>query len=296
MRYSDLSLQQEKMLPELIKATPLPGRFTDSTHKIWDCETVSGPLMLKVCNSKSVSQSVFWQAMSQLFSVNLPQQLGKFEYVYKALSTLSPLTIPAFYAASSATENENAFIAVSKLPGEALLADAVTEDTVIVLSEHISSLHKQEHTNWGPLIQPEFEPPEWPKRFHASLLNMARARGDIPDAILAEALSLVKNCAAEVFVPMMPDLRWDQFLHQHTKLSALVDLDAFVCAPKELELVLLEYLLDDQQAQIFSRHYQQEHQLPDLLSIRKPYRLLLFLMNVLGEKNLETWMQAPTRF
>jgi hypothetical protein len=94
----------------------------------------------------------------------------------------------------------------------------------------------------------------------------------------------------------MPDLRWDQFLENDGKLSALVDLDAFVFAPRELDFILLEYLLNQQQARVFAQQYQQSHSLPDLSVVRKPYRLLLFLMNVLGEEDIDTWMQAAARF
>ena len=113
---------------------------------------------------------------------------------------------------------------------------------------------------------------------------------------MLEALNQVTGISVENFVPIMPDLRWDQFLQYDGKLSALVDLDAFVFGPRELELVLLEYLLDQQQAELFMLHYQQMHAMPDLSEVRTAYRLLLFLMNVLGEKNIDIWMQASIRF
>jgi hypothetical protein len=92
----------------------------------------------------------------------------------------------------------------------------------------------------------------------------------------------------------MPDLRWDQFLQQNKQLTALVDLDAFVYGPKELELVLLEYLLNSEQAELFKEHYQRHSELPDLNFVRAPYRLLLFLMNVLGETDLSNWLGEGT--
>ncbi|MEA1988688.1 MAG: hypothetical protein U9N57_05720, partial [Pseudomonadota bacterium] len=73
-------------------------------------------------------------------------------------------------------------------------------------------------------------------------------------------------------------------------------LDAFVFGAVELEFVVLEYLLDEQQAEQFKDLYQASNTLPDLTECREVYRVLLFLMNILGEESFDTWMQAPTRF
>ena len=117
----------------------------------------------------------------------------------------------------------------------------------------------------------------------------------IPADILNTALQQAKAIEVDEFVPIMPDLRWDQFLQQNDRLSALVDLDAFVFGPKGIELVLLEYLLSEQQAEIFNRHYQQYAHIPDLTPFRISYRILLFLMNVLGEQNLDNWLDRGVR-
>ena len=99
-----------------------------------------------------------------------------------------------------------------------------------------------------------------------------------------------------MFVPILPDLRWDQFLTDSNKLTGLVDLDAVVYGARELELVLLEYLLSEQQAGVFKKVYEGYQPIPDLTLCREPYRWLLFFMNVLGEQSHDAWMQAPMRF
>ena len=60
--------------------------------------------------------------------------------------------------------------------------------------------------------------------------------------------------------------------------------------PRELELVLLEYLLTPQQAEVFLNVYQSYLPWPDLSNQRLSYRLLLFLMNVLGETDIDKWL------
>ncbi|MBE9549095.1 MAG: phosphotransferase [Proteobacteria bacterium] len=294
--YPGLSAAQQKKLPNLIQATALPMMYSDSTHQLWDCETAQGPLIVKICNSANVTRSIFWQGMQSLFAVNLPGQLGEFEQVFASLAKLSPLEIPEYIASGPASAHQQAFIAVKKLPGKMLLAVDVDESMVVSLARHIGTLHQHRQASWGGFGQAQFAAEYWPHRLQDSLQLLADSHANIPADILAEAIKLAGNCEVNEFVPIMPDLRWDQFLQHQGKLSALVDLDAFVFAPRELELVLLEYILDERQARVFSRHYQQAHCLPDLSGLRKPYRLLLYLINVLGEKNIDRWMQAPARF
>ena len=99
---------------------------------------------------------------------------------------------------------------------------------------------------------------------------------------------------------MMLDLRWDQLRSvdngdlDHDRSDndslALIDLDAFVIAPKNLDLVLLQYVLSPAQWLLFKQQYCQTHVWPDYTQQKPCYQLLLFLMNVLGETDLRRWM------
>ncbi|MFW5451256.1 MAG: phosphotransferase [Methylophagaceae bacterium] len=325
MNYPKLSLAQQQKLPELIQVNALPMMFDDSTHQLWRCETAQGPLILKVCNRNNVVQSTFWQGMKSLFDVDIPNQLAQFEQVFQIVTSLSSLAIPDYIASdsqshkqipsilrSSKDEDINhgspfdrlrvngrspAFIAVQELSGVMVEADAVNDKMVVSLADHLAKLHQATQSTWGRIGHTNFDVQQWLLRLKGTLKLLAdRQEVAIPDELLNEAIEQAENCTTEEFVLIMPDLRWDQFLQQDGKLIALVDLDAFVFGPRELELVLLEYLLTEQQAKVFATHYQQIHSLPDLSQVRKPYRLLLFLMNVLGETDLDVWMQSPTRW
>jgi len=299
VNYPDLTRNQQQSLPELIQLTALPVMYDDSTNRLWHCETVDGPMMLKVCDSHNVNISPFWQGMKDLFGIDLPDQLDKFSQVYCETKTFSPLTIPDYIASSSTMEKDqsSAFILARLLPGTVVEPRHVDDGMVADLAEHISELHQYKRLTSGAIYSEGRNVEYWPKHLRKCLVKLAKHHGDIiPKTILDEALTEVEQCSVENFVPIMPDLRWDQFLQQDGKLSALVDLDAIVYGPRDLELILLEFLLDKQQAALFIEKYQQTHSLPHLDSVRKPYRLLLFMMNVLGEKNVDAWMQAPTRF
>ena len=299
VNYPSLSENQQQTLPQLIQLTALPVMYDDSTNRLWQCETVDGSMMLKVCDGHNVNTSLFWQGMKDLFAIDLPEQLDKFEQVYSKVTEFSPLTIPDYIASDSATESEQspAFILARLLSGFMVESHQINDEMVRDFAQHISDLHQNKRLTWGAFYSEGMDASQWPKRLRDVLITLAEMQTNtIPNDLLSAALDVVDQCTVDSFVPIMPDLRWDQFLQQDGKLSALVDLDAIVYGPRELELVLLEFLLNEQQAAVFIKKYQQTHSLPNLSKVRKQYRLLLFMMNVLGEKNVDAWMQAPTRF
>jgi hypothetical protein len=266
--------------------------FDDSTHQLWHCDTVEGEFMLKVCDGNAVAKSIFWKGMSLLFDVQLPAQLGEFKHVYDLVSQNSPLTIPDYIASDSEDRNkqQRAFILTRIMPGSMVEPEGVDDTMVIALAKHLSQLHAQKEITWGRVAEPKLALNDWSVRLQSTLTTLAEQQ-NIPEELLEEALAQAKESTPDYAVPIMPDLRWDQFLQEDGKLSTLVDLDAIVFAPRELELVLLEYLFTPAQAKVFVLEYQ--HRI-DLLHVRIVYRLLLFMMNVLGEKDLERWMMSPT--
>ena len=296
-RYPKLSLNQQHNLPTLIKATRWPSMYEDSTHQLWHCDTVDGEFMLKVCNSNNVLSSTFWQGMSHLFDVQLPTQLGHFKTVYNVVEQQGTLLIPDYIASSSNSINntEEAFILTEIMSGSMIFSNKVDDAMVEALAKHISQLHSEKYILWGKAIQPEFVLSDWSKRLQMTLQILAEKQA-IPSTLLTRALTQAQTISPSVAVLTMPDIRWDQFLQNEGKLTTLVDLDAFVYAPRELELVLLEILLNESQAAIFVNVYRQQHSLPDLSNVRMAYRLLLFLMNVLGETDIDAWLKNTCRF
>lgn len=271
------------------------SQYEDSTNSVWRLETDSGPLVLKLCDGHQIQQSRFWLGMRSLFDVHLPAQLHTFDQVYAFINQHSPLRIPALLAASagSAEGGYPGFVLAQALAGETLTSDAVNDSYVSQLAHHLASLHMQQQSRWGSLAHPEFSAEQWPVRLHDTLRTLASTHKFADRQLIDEIATQALQCRPRHFCPIMPDLRWDQFLLHDGQLSALVDLDAFVWGPVEMEFVLLEYLLTADQWRIFTEQYQQYCPLPVLDILRAPYRMMLFLMNVLGEQDLQTWLQAP---
>ncbi len=277
-------------LPTFNSATHITQRFDDSTHELWLLESSASSSFLKICSNTS---SPFWQIMQSLFDFDLPQQIGNFAQLYRFIDAATPLQIPTIVTAVSAQQKDNssyhnAYIVSSLVTGEAV--DKPNLIMVEQLAEHIAGLHQHTFTSWGCFYgSPNNK--QWPETL-VHILQDFSAQQTIPTEYLAEAIDACQHIETAEFVPIMPDLRWDQFLQEDGELTALVDLDAFVSAPRELDFVLLEYLLSAEHYAHFCQCYSTVLTIPDISEVRPAYRLLLFLMQVLGETDIDTWMNA----
>jgi hypothetical protein len=291
VNYPNLTPSQQKDLPALIQpASMMAAKFEDSTHQLWQCQTIDGPMMLKVCNQQIVAASSFWQGMNSLFALSFPACLADMAAIYKQVQYISPLIVPE-YIASDFYESAS-YILVRLIEGDDINAEAISDEMVQNLAHHISDCHRHQSATWGTLLTPQLSEDQWSTRLQCTLRQLATTRA-IPQNILQDALQQAGMIKEIECVSIMIDLRWDQFLHQNGKLTAIVDLDAFVTGPRALELVLLEYLLDKRQAVIFKQYYEKTHLMPDLTKVRTAYRVLLFLMNVLGDTDIKHWMNSP---
>lgn len=286
--YPRLSPTEQANLPKLVaEPSAMPNKFEDSTHALWHCHTVDGEMVLKVCNHASVAKSHFWLGTNHLFAVDFPKNLENIHLTHDFLTKHGALKVPDYIAASA-----NRFVLTRFLPGVDLEAPQIDDKWVVRLAKHIAKLHQRTYQQWGSLHAPQFASEDWAKRLHETLRFLAE-KSDTPiaEAMLGEVLALAENVQETEFVPMMLDLRWDQLRCLSSNDLALVDLDAFVVAPRALDLVLIEYILSPAQLAIFKREYCETHPWSDNTAQNPCYQLLLFLMNVLGEANLDDWMK-----
>lgn len=291
--YPQLSASEQASLPKLIaQPTAIPNKFEDSTHQLFYCQTTDDGMVLKVCNVATIEKSPFWRGANHLFAADFPNSLGDIHLTHHFLAKNGTLSVPEFIAAGA-----NRFVLTRFVTGKDLETELISEQWVVALANHIAKLHKCTYSRWGKLHAPQFSAQEWASRLYETL-NFLTQQYDmrIEEALLSEILRQATNIHETEFVPVMLDMRWDQFRccqssADDTNTLALIDLDAFVIAPRALDLILLEYVLTPVQWARFKQHYMQIHAWPDLAAQKSCYQLLLFLMNVLGERDLAKWMQ-----
>ncbi|MFK3936410.1 hypothetical protein ACI2JA_02705 [Alkalihalobacillus sp. NPDC078783] len=109
-----------------------------------------------------------------------------------------------------------------------------------------------------------------------------------------EQLQHVSHPESSTFV--LIDMDPTQFLSDGNIITGLVDTEAYVVAPRELDFIGLEYLLDEQSAAAFKEGYQTVLALPQLDQVRMPYRFLYRLLSVQGNVELKAWMNEKILF
>lgn len=292
--YPLLTPLEQANLPALT-ATPtaLPSQFEDSTHQVFLCDTDDGVMVLKMCDELAVVKSGFWQGANHLFGADFPNSLAYIQQTHDLLTKQGLYAVPNFVV-SSRCDSQQQFVLTRFIEGEEVTAVKVTDAMVVQLGKHIAHLHQQAQSTWGNLHAPSFQAVEWSERLQATLTTLsAQSKVAIPEPLLQAVLALASVLEESEFVPMMLDLRWDQFRrvgNEKSDVLTLIDLDAFVMAPRALDLVLLEYILTPPQFTLFKAMYSNAHDWPDY-ALQKPcYQLLLFLMQVLGETDVESWM------
>jgi Ser/Thr protein kinase RdoA (MazF antagonist) len=286
--YPLLTPSEQASLPKLIaQPIAIPNKFADSTHQLFYCQTANGEMVLKVCNQATIEKSHFWLGANHLFAADFPNSLGNIHLTHHFLEKNGVLAVPDFVSASA-----RRFVIAHFLAGKDIETEHITDQWVIQLAEHIARLHQCTYSNWGKLYAPQFYAKQWASRLHETLVVLVKQHGWlVTEPLVAEILAHAKNINETGFVPMMLDLRWDQFRCLSNNDLALIDLDAFVIAPRALDLVLLEYVLTPSQLAVFKKHYIRTHTWPYHTADTPCYQLLLFLMNVMGETNLAKWMQ-----
>ncbi|QBZ84114.1 aminoglycoside phosphotransferase family protein [Hydrogenovibrio crunogenus] len=277
----------------------IPSLYDDSSHTIFLHETASQKEVIKALNSQSAEDSPFWQGMAEFFGVHLKQQLQHFDSLYPLIAQYSPLEIPALLQ-TLVVPNESIWaIKTDFLPGQSVQSELVTSQMVRQLAEHLACLHQVESDQFGYIFgktKTETKP-SWPQHVKQQLTQLLSVH-PLLNSTEQEALlgQIDARFQPSEFGVIMPDLRWDQFLQQENALTGLTDLDALVFGPVELDWVLLEYLLKPEQAQLFCAEYERHRAIPEIGAVRSVYRVMLFLMNVLGEKNYQAWRDYPALF
>ena len=286
--YPKLSLTEQAGLPRLIAPpTAMPSKFEDSTHQLWHCQTVQGEMVLKVCNQQNITQSTFWLGLNHLFGADFPNSLANIANTHEFLTQHGTLQVPEFVASK-----DNQFVLTRFIKGKDLTASHLDESSIIALAKHIVHLHMQSDTHWGDLHAPQFSAEYWTYRLKQTLSLLAeKSTIPIDKAWLNVVLEQASKIKETRFVPMMLDLRWDQLRYCDNDALVLIDLDAFVIAPKSLDLVLIANLMTEAQLALFKQHYENYQAWPDYTQQKPCYQLLLFLMKVFGETNLASWMK-----
>lgn len=251
--------------------------FDDATHCVYRLTTAQGAFALKVLRKK---QTPFWRGMDALFDVKLAQQVTRSIEHYACAADVFSLPVPTLIDYSEVSADSPAYLLTTWLAGELIDSLPVSAQLIEDMAYADAQRHQKKQMTWGCAVAPSYSMQDWQARIASILPN-----------VTSSALN------SDGFVPMIMDMRWDQCLQQQGRLSALVDIDALVYAPKALELVLMEYWLTSAELTVWRQTYLScGGELPALRDVRSLYRQLLWPWQILGPSCQDEWMQWPTFF
>jgi len=286
---------------ELSKIEEIKPLFDDSSCQVWKLEFKqkrAGYHRAVLKKADGQQNTPFWQMMAILFDVSIAENLTHGRVTYQLVAETVDIAVPQFIEAAEC--ERDTCLLVSEIDGEPMPVSMVDDDSVRAIAQYLHSLHSVEFNLFGSIRQASnrqgIEIAEWSERLLKCLTSLAKKQkfSQIELDAISKQLQTLKT---ERFVPLMMDLRWDQFAQTEGQISGVFDLDAYVSAPIELDFVILEYLLNDKQSKLFVETYiQLGGVIPDMKPVRKVYRTLFYLVNSMGESDYQKWMSQTEYF
>ena len=290
---------QPLFIDPILEQTAFPPAYTDHTNHVWRIRTASEDVVVRLPRQTGDPTSPFWWGSNHLFGID-PRHPAALVAVNAQLARLSPLPVPRALRVGAVAGQP--CLVVERLPGSRLdnLNDLPLA-TATALGTAVARIHTRRYPWWGA---PAGATPHALVTFHARLADTLRglvSRFFSADAALSAALAPLAARAARLPPPedaalVMLDIDATQFLTDGERLTGLVDTDAYVVAPRALDLVGYEFELDRAHAAAFASGYRAVQPLPDLRAVRPIYRYLLRLLEVQGNVPLDIWSGWPAHF
>ena len=283
----------------IVEQVLFPPAYSDHTNLVWRVRTAHEEVIVRMPRAMDDLNSPFWWGCLHLFGID-PRRPAALVAVNADLASLSPIPVPR--ALRTGAVGGRPFLVVESLPGARLTDfNYLPLATIETLGTAIARIHTRRFARWGA---PGNETQRPLATFHRDLAATLRglvARFFTHDTQLAEALDSMCALAAQLPPPedaalVMIDVDGTQFLTDGALLTGLVDTDAYVVAPRALDLIGYEYELDRPRAAAFVRGYESVLPLPNLRAVRPLYRYLYRLLEVQGSVELNIWLGWPAHF
>lgn len=300
MEGDDPAIGLQSLFPDpIVEAFAFPPAYSDHTNHVWRVRTARDLAVVRTPRAIGALDSPFWWGCHDLFGID-PRRPEALAVVNAQLADLSPIPVPRVLRAGAVAGRTA--IVVEHLPGARLAnLNDLPPETIVALGGAIGRIHARRFDWWGA---PAGAARQRLDAFHPRLAATLRglvARFFAADAALAGALDAACALAARLPPPedaalVMIDVDATQFLADGDRLTGLVDTDAYVVAPRALDLFGYEFELDQTRAAAFARGYRAVLPLPDLRPARPLYRYLYRLLETQGRVPLPIWQGWPAHF
>jgi aminoglycoside phosphotransferase (APT) family kinase protein len=289
---------QDLFVERIYEQVELDSGFDDHGSSVFRVRTASEHVVVRSFRDE-LAQGPFWGCLHELFGVD-PRATSEVVGLHALLSTISPIPVPRVLRVGEAADRT--WLVVELMPGARLERfDELSDAALLAFGRGLAAIHRSRFSTLGnPSATLRYPAAEFPRRLAGAL---RRSVERYPECAAARPLLDEMSAAAAALAPpaegalVLADLFPPQFLHEGGRLAALIDIDAYVIGPRELDFVCLEYFVDTRAAAILAAGYSELAALPPLQAVRRVYRYFLWVltMNPRGLE-IDRWMRWPAAF
>lgn len=275
-----------------------PG-YSGHASDVWLVKFAAKEVIVRSSRLRDEPNREFWWGCKYIFGID-PRFMTYFAHNSNIINANSTIAAPRVLSKGIMAGKE--YIVVQKMNGNVL--QSFTNQSHELLHQFgvwLANVHLIAFDFFGNVAKTTMASKE---QFHSRLaqamkLLVERDYGDnckIKEKLEHMLNELSVQPVPTHFCPVLVDMDPSQFLTENGLISAIVDVEAYVVGPRELDFIGLEYVLDEKSSKSFIDGYTTILDIPDLSKCRHTYRYLYRLLGVQGSIDLDTWLAQPELF
>ncbi|WP_100404294.1 phosphotransferase [Bacillus solitudinis] len=292
----DLQFLFQESIKEIHELNP---GYENHASDVWLVKTDRQEVVVRSSRMVEEPNNDFWWGCKKLFGID-PRQVYELENVNNILNNITSIPVPKIINKGKASSRQ--FVVVEKLNGEVVQSFIGQPSTVLQsLGEGLARIHQYKENYVGtPSGNFKVKLEEFNQHLKDTMTELV-SRFYYNQEQIKSKLAEIHNLINELPSPeyssfVLVDMDPTQFLSNEKVITGLVDTEAYVIAPRELDFIGLEYVLDEKSAKEFKSGYEKVMEIPDLTKCREPYRYLYRLLSVQGKVDLNVWLNHKILF
>lgn len=283
----------------IISVKELSPGYDDHASDVWRVKTEKREVIVRASGIENVRcAGVFFKSLNILFGID-PTNVFAMEVINNTLSSLNGFAYPKILEKH---KMDREYAVVELLEGATLDSfKGLSDNELRKFGSNLAKIHSYKMNYWGN--------PDGTFMIGKDNVNnhVIRCMKEIINEFYLDNHKIVQYLpqieqilldmpAPEFLSYVLVDMDPSQFLAANGVITGLVDTEAYVIAPRELDFIALEYVLDRRSAELISKGYEAVLPIPDLKSVRTGYRYLYRLIEIQGDDDIDDWLSQPILF